>query len=114
MRIPLILLTLLCGCSNEANHLGNPLLWPVHAVSHAASETAYQSRRGAVELFVKSNHPTLVSDIRAGGGATLTEAMNRAEVPTGNRAGLVLDLQSDLPLYSNSPDAMIVTLMVYS
>lgn len=102
------------ACTGGADHLGNPLLLPGRAISNAISEGAYTQRRGAVEVFVKTNHPALIRDIQAGGGATLTQAMDIAQVPPQNRAGLILDLRSDLGLYAQNLDAMVVTLMVYA
>lgn len=105
---------LLAACTGEANHLGNPLLLPVNAIGSAIGNGAYNQRRGKVETFVKSNHPTLIADIRAGGGEALTEAYNIANVPNQIRPEHTLQLQSDLALYQAILEALIVAIMVVS
>ena len=113
-RFQLVLAVIaLSGCSGEANHLGNPLLWPFTAISTAVDNAVYDSRRGTVELHVKSNHPALLADIAAGAGPALAEAMDLAQVPARDRAARIIQLQADLPLYRDSPEALIVALMVY-
>ena len=103
----------LAACSGAANHLGNPLLWPVYAVSAGVENAIYDNRRGAVELQVKSNFPGILDEIASGGGPALTEAMELARVPEADRAARILQMQADLPLYAESPDALVVALMVY-
>lgn len=111
---PFVFLSLTSACSGEANHLGNPLLWPLQAAGAGISNAVYNDRRGAVEVFVKTNHPALISDIRAGGGPTLTQAFDIARVPQATRAPHTLQLQSDLALYSGNPGALVVAIMVVS
>ncbi|PWG15917.1 hypothetical protein [Salibaculum griseiflavum] len=113
MRHPAVCaVLLLAACSQQANHLGNPLFWPVRGAASAMQEANYTQRRGEVELFVKTNHPDLLADIRAGGGPTLTRAFDLAEAPQQIRAPHILQLQSDLPLYEASPEALVVAIMV--
>ena len=113
MRIAVFSCLVLAGCSNEANHLGNPLLLPISGLATAAENAAYQQRRGAVELIVKTNHPTLLEEIAAGGGPVLTRAMDTARIPAADRPARVLQLQGDLGLYQSNPGALVVALMVY-
>ena len=113
MRYSIVFATLLMGCSNEANHIGNPLLLPFNGFANAAENAVYNERRGRVEVFVKTNHPALLSNIAAGGGATLTEAMDIARIPADARPTRLIQLKSDLALYQSSPDALVVALMVY-
>ena len=113
MRPALLVLPLLAACSGEANHLGNPLLLPVSGVTNALGNAAYQQRRGAVELFVKTNHPALVAEIIAGGGPVLDEAMTRARIPPTDRPARRLQLQGDAGLYQSNPGALVTALMVY-
>lgn len=108
-----ILLLLLSGCSSEANHLGNPLLWPFYAVSTGLENSVYNERRGRVEVLVKTNYDQILEDIRSGGGAALTEAMDAALIPVQDRPTRIMQLQADLPLHESSPDALVVSLMVY-
>jgi len=113
MRNTLIFLALLAGCSNEANHLGNPFTAPISGFATAASNAIYSQRRGAVELFVKTNHPALIEQINAGGGVTLTEAMDTANIPVEDRPARIFQMQSDLGLYNANPGALVTALMVY-
>ncbi|MBU2993361.1 hypothetical protein Q4555_00790 [Octadecabacter sp. 1_MG-2023] len=113
-KIAYIFLILLSACSTEANHIGNPLLLPIHALGNAASNAAYGQRRGQVEVFVKTNHPALIADLQAGGGTTLSQAFDIANVPVSTRAPHTLQMQSDLALYSNNLDALVVAIMVVS
>lgn len=113
-KIALILLTFTAACTTQANHVGNPLMLPVSALGNAINNAAYSGTRGQVEVFVKTNHPALVADIQRGGGPTLTEAFNIANVPAAVRARHTLQLQSDLALYSNNIEALIVAIMVVS
>lgn len=106
-------LVLTC-CTSEANHLGSPLLLPINAIGTAIGNAAYGQTRGQVEVFVKTNHPALIADIRAGGGATLSEVFDIADVPQAVRAPHTLQLQSDLQLYETNLDALIVAIMVVS
>ncbi|WP_411891925.1 hypothetical protein [Yoonia sp. SDW83-1] len=110
----LIPLTLIAACSGEANHLGNPLLLPISGLSTAAENAAYNRRRGQVELIVKSNFPGIIDEIQAGGGPALTEAMDAAGIPPGDRPARILQMQGDLGLYAQNPGALVVALMVYA
>lgn len=109
-----VFLTLTAACSGEANHIGNPLLLPINAISTGLGNAAYAQTRGQVEVFVKTNHPALIADIQSGGGDTLTAAFDIANVPTAVRAPHTLQLQSDLALYRTNLDALVVAIMVVS
>jgi len=113
MRWPLIAATLLSACTQEASHLGNPLLLPVTGVSTVIGNAAYQKRRGEVELIVKSNYEAIKTDIRAGGGPVLTKAMDSAAIPERDRPARIIQLQSDMGLYQTTPGALVTALMVY-
>ena len=113
-KISLSFLILAAACTGEANHLGNPLLWPAQAIGTGLSNAAYNQTRGQVEVFVKTNHPALIADIRAGGGPTLAEAFDIAKVPQAARGPHTLQLQSDLALYRANPGALVVAIMVVS
>lgn len=111
---PFVFISLLAACSGEANHIGNPLLLPISGIGNAISNATYGQKRGKVEVFVKSNHPALIADLQNGGGATLTEAFNIANVPQSVRGPHTLQMQSDLALYSNNLEALVVAIMVVS
>jgi len=113
MRWPLIAVTLLSACTQEANHLGNPLLLPVTGASNVIGNVAYEKRRGEVEVIVKSNYEAIKTDIRAGGGSVLTKAMDAANIPERDRPARIIQLQSDIGLYQTSPGALVTALMVY-
>lgn len=113
MRIPLIFLVVLAGCSNEANHLGNPFFLPISGLTTAATNAVYSERRGTVEVLVKSNHPALIDQINAGNGPILTQAMDAARIPQEDRETRIFQMQSDLGLYQANPGALVTALMVY-
>jgi len=113
MRIPLLCLILTSACSGEANHIGNPLLLPFSGIATVVENTVYNERRGKVEIFVKTNHPALILDIKSGGGATLTQAMNIARVPAQDRETRIIQMQSDINLYTTNLGALVTALMVY-
>ncbi|RYG92423.1 hypothetical protein EU803_07190 [Loktanella sp. IMCC34160] len=70
-------------------------------------------RRGAVEVIVKTNHPTLLAEIAAGGGPVLTRAMDAAGVPLSDRSARILQLQGDLPVYRANLEALTTALLLY-
>lgn len=113
MRWPMIAVLLTAACSQEANHLGNPLLLPLSGISTVFGNAAYEQRRGQVEIIVKSNHQAILENIRAGGGPLLNEAFDSAGVPERDRPTRVIQLQSDLGLYETTPGALVTALMVY-
>ncbi len=113
MRWPLIALILTSACSQEANHLGNPLLLPATGLSSVVGNAAYNKQRGEVELIVKSNYEEIKTDVRAGGGPVLTKAMNAARIPDQDRPARIIQLQSDMGLYQATPGALVTALMVY-
>lgn len=114
MRFPLLAALLLSGCTGEANHLGNPLLWPVQSVTSGLANGLYGTRRGAVEVAVKSSFDQVLADIAAGGGPALTFAMDEAGIPQSDRSARSLQLKGDLPLYQANPGALVTALMVYA
>ena len=113
MRWPMIAVIFLSACSQEANHLGNPLMLPVSGISTVIGNAAYEKRRGEVELIVKSNYEAIKTDIRAGGGPILTKAMDAARIPQRDRPARIIQLQSDMGLYQTTPGALVTALMVY-
>lgn len=113
MRFPLLCLVLTAACSNEANHIGNPLLLPIAGVATLFENTVYNERRGKVEIFVKTNHPALIQDIISGGGPTLTQAMDLARIPAQDRETRIIQMQSDIGLYTTNLGALVTALMVF-
>jgi hypothetical protein len=113
-KLTFVILCLVAGCTSDTNHIGNPLTLPVRAIGNATSNAAYNQTRGQVEIFVKTNHPALIVDIQRGGGVTLSEAFDIANVPASVRAPHTLQLQSDLALYSSNLDALVVAIMMVS
>lgn len=79
----------------------------------ALVDPAEAQRRGSVEVAVKSAHPGILDEIRAGGGPSLARAMDAAGVPLGDRPARVIQLQGDLGLYEANPGALVAALMLY-
>lgn len=113
MRWPMITLVLAAACSNDPNHIGNPLTLTLGGTSTVFGNAAYTKRRGQVEVIVKSNFNEIRNDIRMGGGPILTKAMDAAGVPEGDRPTRIIQLQSDAALYNSTPGALVTALMVY-
>ncbi len=113
-KTPILSLLLGAACSGEANHLGNPLALPLSGIATGLGNARYNQTRGQVEVFVKTNHPALIADLRAGGGESLSAVYDIAAVPALRRAPHTLQLQSDLQIYEGNLDALVVAIMVVS
>ena len=113
MRRILVALVPLAACTGEANHLGNPFTLPSSGIANSIDNAAYNERRGQVEVFVKTNHPALISEIAIGGGPLLNEAFELARVPASDRPARRIQLQSDVSLYKTAPGSLVTALMVY-
>lgn len=114
MRIPaLIALCLTTACTGGANHLGNPILWPIGAVSTGVENATYGAKRRKVSAHVHANFATLIGEIMAGSGSKLAQGMDLARVPNGERAALRALLKSDIAIYQGDPEALVVALMVH-
>lgn len=113
MRMPLTLAALLCGCSNAANHLGNPVLWPAYGIASAVQNAAYNDRRRDVAAAVQSDFSQILADIRSGGGAAISAAMQTALIPLDDQPGRLAQLRTDWDLYEDDPEALVVALMVF-
>ncbi len=98
IRICLVCLAFCAACT-DGSRLASP-----------AEMAADQSRRGAVELAVKSSHAAIIADLRAGGGPALSAAFDVAGVPLSDRPGRILQLQSELDIYAASPGALSLAL----
>ena len=107
MRRILITLIPLAACA-EAQI---PLIQPFDLAGQAAAHTA---RRGEVEVFVKTNHTAILTDINAGGGPTLTQAMDIAGVPLQDRPARLIQLRADQSLYQTAPGTLVTALMLYA
>jgi len=83
------------------------------ALASPADNAAYQQRRGAVEIIVKSELSALLNDIAAGGGATLARAFDTAGVPMQDRLARIIQLEGDRALYEANPGALVTALMLY-
>lgn len=108
----LFCLVALGACGTEANHLGNPLLWPVTLPVSAVEEAVYGARRAEVSDYVADQYPALLADIRASGGPTLATAFDLARVPPETRAVVTARMAGDIALYEADPEALVVALMV--
>lgn len=79
MRIAILIL-LLMGCSGEANHLGNPLTWPVSGAATALSNATYQARRDRVSRYLERNHTQIQAEARTSHGAAFAELARLARI----------------------------------
>lgn len=79
----------------------------------AIADPAAAQRRGAVELAVKGAFPGILGEIEAGGGPSLSRAMDAAGVPAGDRAARLVQLRGDLRLYEANPGALVSALLLY-
>lgn len=99
-RLFALLITLsLCACS-----------WTGERFEHRAGG---DPSGAAVEVFVKSNHDGLISDIRSGDGPFLDDALALANVPLADRPARALQLRGNVDLYAVSPSALVSTLLLY-
>ena len=103
-------LPLLAGCTTLP---GLNIFGTGGALASPADNAAYQQRRGAIEIIVKSELSALLNDIAAGGGATLTRAFDTAGVPTQDRPARIIQLEGDRGLYEANPGALVTALMLY-
>ena len=106
MRPALLLVLFLAACTGGANDPGGISAWPGALFGAPRSD-------GAVELVVKANHPALLQEIAAGGGPTLTRAMDTAGIPPQDRPARLIQLNADLGLYAANPGALVTALTVY-
>ncbi|WP_281982168.1 hypothetical protein [Thalassorhabdomicrobium marinisediminis] len=114
MRLfPVLFLMTVAACS-EGGDLRNPLALPARALGQMFGDGPSARTRGQLEVFVKTNHPALITDIQRGGGDTLNTAFDLARVPVPARAAHTLQLQSNLALYDANLDALTAAILVAS
>ena len=85
MRTLTLCLILLRCTKGNANHIGNPLLLPVGAITTGIQNAGYNARRSQVKFYVIANHDLLRADVDAGTGPTLTNLMLIAKTPMGKQ-----------------------------
>jgi hypothetical protein len=112
LALALCALAGLAGCTDGVNP-ASPAFWPFNILTTASTDPAEQQRRGAVELAVKSGFPAILNEINAGSGPNLQAALDAARVPQQDRSARILQLQGDLPLYSDNPGALVTSLLIY-
>jgi hypothetical protein len=112
----LTLCLILLGCTNgNANHIGNPLLLPVGAVTTGVENGFYNARRKRVAQFIAENKPALHADVQAGHGPTLTALYKIAKTPAKNQAALAIELnRGQTQYFAKDPEPMVVAVMVHS
>lgn len=112
----LTLCLILLGCTNgNANHIGNPLLLPVGAVTTGVENTFYNARRKRVAEYITANKPALRADVIAGTGPALNGLYAVAKTPTKNQAALAHELnRSQTQYFAENPEPMVVAVMVHS
>jgi len=116
MRIAIVFASALslAACSSGANHLGNPLLWPVNAVTTGIENSIYDAQRNEVEDYVALNHSELLANIEDGGGPVLRDAFELVQIPPSERGDVIEVMQEDIGILTDNPDHLVVTLMVNS
>ncbi|SIS65391.1 hypothetical protein SAMN05421759_10292 [Roseivivax lentus] len=77
----------LSACSSEPNHLGNPMLLPVSAVTTGIGNAAYNARRAAVKSAVTEAGPALLTDLEI-----QARLWQTAPVPPEDRAATLGDI----------------------
>lgn len=102
-------LTILAACSVDPNA---PSVSMFPGASGFSNLTQSQ-RRGEVEVYVKTNHPAIVAQIRSGAGAELAEAYRLAGVPTDEQRIRTLQLRGDIALYQDSPAALVSAILLF-
>jgi len=112
----LTLCLILLGCTNgNANHIGNPLLLPVGALTTGIHNAGYNARRTRVKSYIIANHDLLRADVLAGTGPTLTNLMQIAKTPMGKQAALLTELRRGQTQYfAKDPEPLVVAVMVHS
>lgn len=115
MRWMLCSLIFLTACSGGANHLGNPLLLPVHGAATALSNSAYNARRNKVLAYLAENEPALRAEAKGQPGSAFATLAQLARIPPHNLPKVHRDISelAQLP----SPDwveHVTVISMVYS
>ncbi len=106
------ILALLALTACTSGPVGYGTLFP-NPFGTGTSDPGYVQRRGAVEITVKSGYPAILTEIAAGGGPILTQAMDEARVPVQDRPTRIFQLQSDIALYEANPAALVSAIMVY-
>lgn len=109
MRKAFVCVLLLTGCTSGPIPLFIPIILP----SAVPSQSAEDPTQAAVERIVKGGFPAILSDIQSGGGPILSEAFDAAGVPQSDRATRVIQLNNDLPLYAESPGALVTAILLY-
>lgn len=109
LALPALLLAVACTAGPRPP--GGPLDWGARALGIGPQGGG--TARGAVEVIVKSEFPSILAEIEAGGGPVLTRALDAAGVPPQDRPARLLQLRADLPLYQANPGALVTALMLY-
>ncbi|SFQ19551.1 hypothetical protein SAMN05421853_102378 [Roseivivax halotolerans] len=108
LRPPLLLPLALAACTPAPNHLGNPLLLPVSALTTGAQNAAYNARRAEVKAVLAGTGPAVLHDANA-----QARLWRVAPVPVAERKDVLRDI-ADLPDPGSAEwiEAATVTVMV--
>ena len=111
----ILLCCLLTGCAgSNPNHIGNPLLLPVGAVTTGVENGFYNARRKRVAEFIAANKHALHADVVAGHGPTLTTLYKIAKTPVENQAALAHELnRGQTQYFAEDSEPMVVAVMVH-
>ena len=101
----------------DMGHLGNPIMWPSMAAGIGLENASYNARRRQVSDHVALHYVDILTDIRSGGGPTLSLGANLARVPANARAKLIRSLKTDIAKFTpDTPPArerLVVWFMVH-
>lgn len=74
---------------------------------------SYRRRSSQIQGFVNTHHGTLIAELTAGGGATLTQAMSLARIPPADRSKRIAEMRRDIVVYRADPAALASALLIY-
>ena len=106
-RIRLLAFFFLAACT-APNHLGNPLLLPVHAITSGVQNAAYDRERGTVKAWIIENEAAMRAE--AFNGPTTNTML--ATLPPRNRDQASKDLK-EAAAYPDFSERATVIIMVH-
>lgn len=112
MRLTGLALVLVLGAC-DMGHLGNPVIWPGLVVGSSLENATYNARRTRVSSHIAAHYSDILTDIRAGGGPTLTVGADLARVPPRKRPEMTRIMQDDIAKFTPDTPAARERLLVW-